>query len=139
MGLKWCWKHIIDLLSIDRNLSFKKICISKYSQVCKMQYNCLILNGNFKIFLTHVSGQKCYDEKCTVYVIYVPNFYFFLNAECKCTKIIHNCLNIINLIPTQFTNGKKMSEGNVDKLHPWVHLFFFNKRPMGQHRSPEQQ
>lgn len=138
MGLKWCWKHIIDLLSIDRNLSFKKICISKYSQVCKMQYNCLILNGNFKIFLTHVSGQKCYDEKCTVYVIYVPIF-FFLNAECKCTKIIHNCLNIINLIPTSIHKWKKMSEGNVDKLHPWVHLFFFNKRPMGQHRSLEQQ
>lgn len=139
MGLKWCWKHIIDLLSIDRNLSFKKICISKYSQVCKMQYNCLILNGNFKIFLTHAcqwAEMLWWEVHCICYIC--ANF-FFLNAECKCTKIIHNCLNIINLIPTSINKWKKMSEGNVDKLHPWVHLFFFNKRPMGQHRSPEQQ
>lgn len=80
MGLKWCWKHIIDRLSSDRNISLK-ICISKYTQVCKMQYNCLILNGNFKIFLTHVSGQKCYDEKCTVYVIYVPKYFLKMLNE----------------------------------------------------------
>lgn len=82
-----------------------------------MQYNYLILNGNFKISITHVSGQKFYNKKCTVYVIYVPKYFLKMLNE-KCTKIINNCLNIINLFPTSVHKWKKMSECNVDKLHP---------------------
>lgn len=64
--------------------------------------------------------------RSVLYMLYMC-YFFFLNVECKCIKIIYNCLNIINLIFILIYKWKKMFEGNVDKLYFWVYLFFLIK------------
>lgn len=101
-----------------------------YQQIFTVMQNAAqlpFINGNFKIFLTHVSGQKCSDEKCTVYVIYVPKYFLKMLNE-KCTKIIHNCLNLIKLIPTSIHKLEKYLNATMINYIPESIYLYFSRR-----------